>query len=259
MPRGDSAQPRPPLEPSRPGGPASRCPPAGGRLLPHIRQVHRSDPVRHLPSAAQAVPPGPGGGRALLDLTGLIQRPGHQAAAPARPARRLLQARHREPPDLPAEQPLGPVRRLIPGVLGDRLPVTPGQSADQGADVFPRPQPRLWPGEARPQPSRRLSMFPAGKPGPCPGSGSRLRSCCSHACMTGRRQQRLAGRRIGPAYPPGRLHPAATRYTGERGDGSGRGVGVLHGGRGLFGALLRRRRIHPHDLPAVAVEVEEAA
>lgn len=45
----------------------------------------------------------------------------------------------------------------------------------------------------------------------------------------------------------------------ERGDGSGRGVGVLHGGRELLGALLRRRRIHPHDLPAVAVEVEEAA
>jgi hypothetical protein len=51
-------------------------------------------PVRHLPSAAQVVPLDPGGGRALLDLTGLIQRPDHQAAAPARPARRLLQARH---------------------------------------------------------------------------------------------------------------------------------------------------------------------
>ena len=41
--------------------------------------------------------------------------------------------------------------------------------------------------------------------------------------------------------------------------GSGRGVGVLHGGRERLGALLRRRRVHPHDLPAVAVEVEEAA
>ena len=45
----------------------------------------------------------------------------------------------------------------------------------------------------------------------------------------------------------------------RRGWGSGPGVGVRHGGRERFGALLRRRRVHPHDLPAVAVEVEEAA
>jgi hypothetical protein len=88
------------------------------------------------------------------------------------------------------------------------------------------------------------------------GSGALV---CSHARMSGRRQQRPAGRRISLAYPPRRLHLAATRHAGERGDGSGRGVGVLHGGRELPGALLRRRRIHPHDLPAMAVEVEEAA
>jgi hypothetical protein len=41
--------------------------------------------------------------------------------------------------------------------------------------------------------------------------------------------------------------------------GSGWGFGVLHGGRERLGALLRRRRVHPHDLPAVAVEVKEAA
>src|SRR3954453_19812361 len=40
---------------------------------------------------------------------------------------------------------------------------------------------------------------------------------------------------------------------------SGRGVVVLRGGREPLGALLRRRGVHPHDLPAVAVEVEEAA
>jgi hypothetical protein len=45
----------------------------------------------------------------------------------------------------------------------------------------------------------------------------------------------------------------------EAGGGSGLGVGVLHGRRERLGALLRRRRVHPHDLPAVAVEVEEAA
>src|SRR3954452_15308772 len=46
----------------------------------------------------------------------------------------------------------------------------------------------------------------------------------------------------------------------ERGGGSGRGAGVLHRGRrGRLGAPLRRRRVHPHDLPAVAVEVVETA
>src|SRR3954453_8805483 len=34
---------------------------------------------------------------------------------------------------------------------------------------------------------------------------------------------------------------------------------ILHGRPERLGALLRRRRVHPHDLPAVAVEVEEAA
>src|SRR3712207_9046760 len=43
------------------------------------------------------------------------------------------------------------------------------------------------------------------------------------------------------------------------GGGSGLGLGVLDGGRELLGTLLHRRRVHPHDLPAVAVEVEEAA
>lgn len=45
----------------------------------------------------------------------------------------------------------------------------------------------------------------------------------------------------------------------EHSGGSGRAVDVLRGGRERLGALLRRRRVHPHDLPAVAVEVKEAA
>jgi zinc-binding alcohol dehydrogenase family protein len=53
--------------------------------------------------------------------------------------------------------------------------------------------------------------------------------------------------------------PIPWRCSRRLSGGSGRGVGVLHGGRERLGALLRRRRIHPHDLPAVAVEVEEAA
>ncbi len=64
------------------------------------------------------------------------------------------------------------------------------------------------------------------------------------------------------ARPPGRLLKAygvlRSSYAGAP-RGSGRGVGVLRGGRELLGALLRRCRIHPHDLPAVTVEVEEAA
>lgn len=57
----------------------------------------------------------------------------------------------------------------------------------------------------------------------------------------------------------GRRHGMRDGARAERGGGSGRAVGVLHGGRERLGALLRRRRVHPHDLPAVAVEVEEAA
>ena len=56
-----------------------------------------------------------------------------------------------------------------------------------------------------------------------------------------------------------RLYPTTTAHVRNVVVGSGRSVGVLHGGRERLGALLRRRRVHPHDLPAVAVEVEEAA
>jgi len=53
--------------------------------------------------------------------------------------------------------------------------------------------------------------------------------------------------------------PIPWRCSRRLSGGSGRGVGVLHGGRERLGALLRRRGVHPHDLPAVAVEIEEAA
>src|SRR3954452_11788704 len=63
----------------------------------------------------------------------------------------------------------------------------------------------------------------------------------------------------GTANPPEWLQSASGRADGSSEGSSGRGVGVLHrGGEGL-GALLRRGRVHPHDLPAVAVQVEEAA
>jgi transposase len=77
-------------------------------------------------------------------------------------------------------------------------------------------------------------------------------------------------RRLGPATWPvaccscheqanAHAEPIPWRCSRRLSGGSGRGVGVLHGGRERLGALLRRRRVHPHDLPAVAVEVEEAA
>jgi hypothetical protein len=108
-------------------------------LFPHIRQVHRGDPVGHLPGAAQVVPLDAGGALALLDLPGLIDRPDRQAAAPAGLASGLIQALHREPahypdrrctvPDRPVEQPLGLIRRAVPGMLGDRPAIAPGDLA----------------------------------------------------------------------------------------------------------------------------------
>src|SRR3954469_19241010 len=72
----------------------------------------------------------------------------------------------------------------------------------------------------------------------------------------GRRQMMARRRVLG-------LHAAARTARRRRTCGtwwwSGRGVGVLHGGRERLGAPLHRRWVHPHDLPAVAVEVEEAA
>ena len=109
-------------------------------------------------------------------------------------------------PGSPAEQPLGPVRRLIPCVPGDRLPVAPGQSADQGTDT------------------------------------AAFALAVSHARMTGRRPQRPAGRRISRVT---RLDGYIGRspHTGERGDGQA-GASVSCGGRDLPGALalLANRR-----------------
>src|SRR5712692_7832357 len=80
-------------------------------------------------------PPGASDNRGLtgLFLPGLIDRPDHQAAAPAAAARRLLQPRRREPahhghrgervPARVIEQPLGLIWRPVPGMPGDAPPV----------------------------------------------------------------------------------------------------------------------------------------
>ena len=162
-------------------------------LLPHIRQVHRGDPVGHLSRAAQIVPLDAGGVLALFDLPCLIDRPDHQAP----PTGGLIQARHREPahhphrhsgvPDRPVQQPLGLIRRPVPGMLGDRPPVAAGNLAHQRGGVLARLQPRLHPHKTRPQQPQQLSALPPAQPGPYPGGSSRPRFCCRHTHMIARR------------------------------------------------------------------------
>ena len=165
--------------------------------FPHVRQVHGVDPVGHLARAAQVLPLHPGGAAARLVLPGLVDRADHQAAAPAGLARGLIQPGHREPahhphrregvPDCPVEQPLRPVRRPVPRMLGDRPPVPSAQLAHHCGGVLARLQPRLCPREARPQQLQQLSPFPAAQRGAYPGGSSRLRFCCRHTRMIGRR------------------------------------------------------------------------
>jgi hypothetical protein len=110
------------------------------RLLPHVGQMHRGDPVRHLPRAPQVVALDSRGGLAGLFLPGLVDRADHQPAPPPAPDR-LLQPGHREPahhahrgegiPARVVQQPLGPVRRPVPAMPGDTPPVHPGQLAGQ--------------------------------------------------------------------------------------------------------------------------------
>ena len=164
--------------------------------LARIRQVHRGDPVGHLPGAAQIVALHAGRALALLDLAGLVDRADHQAAAAA-VAGGLVQPGDGEPahrsyhrggiPDRPAEEPLHPVRRTVSGPLGQRPAVTPGQVAHQRGGVLTRLQPRLHPGETRPQQFQQLCTFPPAQAGAYPGGSSRLRFCCLHTRMIARR------------------------------------------------------------------------
>ena len=147
-------------------------------VLPHIRQVHRGDPVGHLARAAQVVPFDPGGVLALLDLAGLIDRPDRQAAAADR-AGGLIQARPRRtgaPPPSPRRCPSTArlsSRCVLSGVRSPACsaivhPLRRRDLAHQRGGVLARLQPRLHPREARPQqlpaaqpasagPARRLS------------------------------------------------------------------------------------------------------
>ena len=99
--------------------------------------------------------------------------------SPARPppatARRFLQTGRREPADLShrrqrvpgraVQQPLRPVRRAVPGMLGDRPPVALRHLAGQRRYVFSGLLPRFRPGGAyglsRPISSARFPGRPA--------------------------------------------------------------------------------------------------
>jgi hypothetical protein len=122
------------------------------------------------------------------------------AAAPGR----LLQASHREPaylahrsegvPRGAVEQPLGPVRRPVPDMLGDGPAVTFGCLAHYRVDVLACLQPRRDPDETRPHLLQQLSAFPDREPGPYAGSSSRLRFCCLHKRMIARRLRHVEPR-----------------------------------------------------------------
>ncbi len=180
-------------------------------LFPDVRQVHRVNAVRHPARAAQVLPLHPRGGRALLFLPGLVDRPDHQVpAAPAAAPRGLLQPGHREPahrahrgdgvPARMVQQPLRLIRRPVPGITGDAPPVQLRQLAHHRPQVLARLQPRLGPGETRPQQLQQLSPFPQRQPGTYPDGSSRLRFCCLHKHMIVRRLPLMPGA-ARPAFP----------------------------------------------------------
>jgi hypothetical protein len=165
--------------------------------LPHIRQVHRGDPISHLPGAPQIVPFDTRSRGAPLLLAGLIDRPDHQATPPPRTAGRLIQPSHREPahhphrrkgvPHRPVEQPLGPLRAAVSCLLGDCPPIPLRQAARHRRDVLARLQPRLHPHKESPQQLQQLSPLLLAQPSTYPGGTSRPRLCCRHILMIARR------------------------------------------------------------------------
>jgi len=129
-------------------------------LLPDIRQVHRVNAVRYPARAPQVLAFDSRGGLAGLFLPGLVDRHDHQPAPPFPAPRRLLQPGHRKPahyahrgegvPARVIEQPLGLIRRLVPGMPGDAPPVPLRQLAHHRGRVLARLQPRLRSGKTRP-------------------------------------------------------------------------------------------------------------
>ena len=151
--------------------------------LPHVRQVHCIDPVGHPARAPQVLAFHARGRLAGLFLSRLVDRADHHPSPPPAPCRRI-QAAGREPahhahrgrgvPARVVQQPLRPVRRPVPALPGDTPPVHPGQLADQRRHILARLQPRLCPGETRPQQTQQLIPFPQRQPGAYPDGSGRL-------------------------------------------------------------------------------------
>jgi len=147
-------------------------------LLPHIRQVHHSDPVRHLAHTPQVLP-----------LTPAVAHPCFcwlvSPIAPIRSARRPPWRRAASSSPATTNRRTTPIAAKVSQTarLSSRwsaaapglLPVALGQVTGQGADVLARLQPRLGPHKAAPQQSQQLTTFPGRQRGPNPGSSSRLR------------------------------------------------------------------------------------
>ena len=80
----------------------------------------------------------------IAPITSPPRRPPRRAASsrPATANRRTLAHRREGIPGRTVQQPLRPVRRPVPGMLGDRPPVPLRQLADQRRHVLSRLQPR---------------------------------------------------------------------------------------------------------------------
>ena len=113
---------------------------------------------------------------ALLLLACFIQRPDHQAAPSAGPARCLIQPRHREPAHDPIAAQVSQDARLSSRCVrsGDRSPacsaiVQPlrfGSPLASAPAYFARLQPRLRPGETGPQQGQQLPALPRAQARP---------------------------------------------------------------------------------------------
>jgi hypothetical protein len=154
-------------------------------LLPHVGQVNGVDPVGYPARAPQVLPLDARGGLACLFLPGLVDRNDHQAAPPLpAPPGRPLQSGYGEPahhahrrervPARVIEQPLGLIRRRVPGVPRDAPSVPLRQLAYHCGRVLACLQPRLWPGKTRPEEFQQLSPFPQRQTGAYPDGSSRL-------------------------------------------------------------------------------------
>ena len=202
--------------------------------FPHVRQVHGIDPVGHLADTAQ-----------VLRLTPAVQVPAltcpvSSSAPTARPCRRpVLRAASSSPAT--ANRRTTPIASNVSHTarLSSRWVLSGAWSPACAAIVHPLRLgiwlitaaaylPACSHGSVRAKHGRsnseQLGAFPACQRGAYPGGSSRLRTCCPHKRMIGRRLRRarplpasaetqVKARMAVPCQQPGRQHdlPAAPR------------------------------------------------